>query len=586
MDPLPVASYPVEEPDLMEIDPVLFSNTHGALPNAHYASGAHNRNHNELPSVELIQQIVEQYGDFQSITEETLRGESDVAMDTQEKKDIEEDELDVYIKETIKEREVMLHHVHAAVNSANIASDLVSLVVSSIRPNAAQTTMSSLIQQHVKMGSLSYAVIPKPEEIDEDRAAEERLLEVQQARVTGRGWKLQMLKKCSEMLHESSIEMKRRIENDKVYWGDMTEIATSGEVITLTSNKEMCVKYGFGDSGSVYYDKGVGVLKRGEDGHIIFEKIANKERDVVWGGDNVCALKIFKREDNGMKLIGESNTLGFLQKQIPQVFNEQQEGEKSGSKYVLNEISKSRFSLFENELYWHLIKEATGLISLNVELVNTEEEENGTLEMTSGIRFHLPSAALGEIIIEISRTKLDEPKLIKQCDESLEENTRADELLLLLRLLLCRSHTRNLETRTTPPMAMSSQLKPVIDPREKYGFLIRPIIMYARHNVAISNVRKMLSQWPGTIEVDEFTSSPEKDNFFETISSNVSPETRAKLVINDELTVEVRIFSMYRTVDVTYEVEMTSKGDGIFKSNFSNKVEMDECISWVLKPYL
>lgn len=172
MEPLPVSEYPQHEPDLMQIDPVLFQNTHGALPNIHYSSGAQNRNHNELPSMELIQQIVAEYGNFQNITEEGLEEKSINSPEETKVGDENdnEDDLSIYIKESIKEREVMIQHVHAAVNSANIASDLVSLVVSKIRPNAAQTTMSSLIKQHVKTGSLSYSVIPKPEDIDEEKA--------------------------------------------------------------------------------------------------------------------------------------------------------------------------------------------------------------------------------------------------------------------------------------------------------------------------------------------------------------------------------------------------------------------------------
>lgn len=595
MEPLPVSEYPQHEPDLMQIDPVLFQNTHGALPNIHYSSGAQNRNHNELPSMELIQQIVAEYGNFQNITEEGLEEKSINSPEETKVGDENdnEDDLSIYIKESIKEREVMIQHVHAAVNSANIASDLVSLVVSKIRPNAAQTTMSSLIKQHVKTGSLSYSVIPKPEDIDEEKAIKDRRLEIQRAKLIGRGWKLQMLKQCSEMLHDSSVEMKQRIEIDKVYWGDMIDIAKSGEIITSTSNKEMCVKYGFGDSGSIYYDKGVGILKRGDNGHIIFDKIVNKERDVVWGGENVCVLKIYKMEDNEKKLIGESNTLEFLQRQIPQLFDE---GivETSGSKIVLNEISKSRFVLFENELYWHLIKEATGLISLNVELIDDEED---SLEMNSLIRFHLPSATSGELIIEISKMKINEPKSILSSNLNLSENSRANELILLLRLLLCESHKRNLEMRNSPPMAMSSQMKSVIDPREKYGFLIRPIIMYSRHNFAIAEVKIMLKQWGDRdIQIEKFigdnntednqSSENDNDNFFHTVSTNVSPETKVKLVFNKEVSVEIGITSLYRTVDVTYEVDIQYKLESIFNSKFSNKVEMDECINWVLKPYL
>lgn len=554
----------------MKIDPVLFTDTHGALPSSHYAPGAQKRAFNELPSVELIQQIVAEYGDFQNITEEGLeqkgKGEEEI---------VEEDELTVYIRDSVKERDAMLQHVHAAVNSANIASDLVSLVVSKIRPNAAQTTMSSLLKQHVKMGSLSYSVIPKPEEIDEDSAAEARREEVQNARLVGRGWKLQMLKKCSETLRQASEDTKHRIEVDRIYWKDMTEISCAGEVITLTSNKEMCVKYGFGDSGSVYYDKGVGLLKRGEDGHVVFDKIVNAERDVVWGGEHVCVLKLYKKDENGMHLVGESNTLEFLQKQLPQLY---EEGEKTGARTVLDEIAKSRFALFENELYWHLIKEATGLISLNVEMIAGKGQED-TLEMDSTIRFRLPTVTAGELVVEISKAKIGD---LMESPVEMAQNSRADELLLLLRLLLCDSHRRNLETRNSPPMAMSSQYKPAVHPRDKYGFLIRPIVMYARHNVAIAGVKSMLNQW-GEPTVTKFA---QDESFFHTISTNIAPESKGELNIRDDLSVAVGITSMYRTVDVTYHVEVTHAGQAIFTSTFSNKVEMEECISWVLKPYL
>lgn len=559
-------SYPDVEPKLTQIDPILFKGTHKDLPNEYYKNQANSKiNPNELPSVDLIHRMVAQYGNFNQITQESLLAKNEDIDDPMgdDEDSAEKDQLKTYIEETIHQREIMIGRIHQAVNSANIASDLISLIVSKVKPNASQSTMSNFLKQNVKLGSMSYSITNKSEEKSEEEQEGEQIHQM----MISRGWKLKALEKISKIILNSSEEMEQRIANDKIYWDDMIDIVQSGEVITMNNQRDIIVKYGYGDSGSVYYDKGIGLLKRGKDGHIIFEKINNTEKDNVWSSDSVCHLKIYR--SNG-ELCGESNSFGFVQKNVPS-----KSDELIGSKKVLNEINRSRFTLFENELYWHLIKEASSLISLNVQL---EDGENDMLEIQSKIKFHLPSVTLGDLTIEISKAKLDDiPKI-----EQMPENDRADQLMLLFRMLICQSHKRNLDLRRVPPMAMSSKIKPVMNEREKYGFLIRPLIIYSRHLIAIDDIKNMLQSYSSDVQIDSST-----DDTFQILSEEeYNPITKLSVEVGGKVKIEVAITSIYRTANFVYSLKVLYLSDerkDPLSLNFTDHKEMDDCIKWVLQ---
>ncbi|GMM28408.1 Srb4 protein [Martiniozyma asiatica (nom. inval.)] len=432
----------------------------------------------------------------------------------------------------------LVEKVHHAVNSAAMASDFVSLLVSGSKP-AAQNTMSPYLKQHVRPGSLSTSDIKLPD--NENKETEEKI----KVALMGRGWKLDALKNSAAKVKEACQGLKTKIETERNYWDDLLGLVNSGEIITKVGS-EIGVKYGYGDSGSLYFDKGVGVLKKGSDGHFVFEKIKNTEREAVWASERMVVVNLYIR---GV-LVGRSRT------EIP-------EGCKSDD--VIGEIKKSRFWLFENELWWNLVKESTGLIAYDVQLIPGDSLVESTIKIVTP-----------NVVIEFQTALVDTSNNAHQ----LPKDEDANDIAFLLRMLICAAHRRNQLHKQLPPVSMNKD-QDRSDPRDKYGYLIRPLLLHIKHKHSLSELKHILTQVSPDAEflshIHVNSPSMIKKDPMGKIYTSFAPQS--KISLKSEISITVKVISRYDTIAPIYFVQV--KGPRIQTAEFTDLPELEEWVTYV-----
>ena len=628
------AVYHPQDPEYLHFTRSLIECAHTDLPNPYYKHQAierKERNDYANSTENIIRALVNQYGPFNQITEEMLQGKIDGVVE--DEKDIRNSEVDKptteddlmgldsgeralqmesekVTEEEVDEREVkfyqtrdeMLRYVQQALGSSTMTLDFVSLLLSSVRPAAGSSSLSPQVKQSIKLGSLSCSTItidPNTEELQEKK-------EVMESMKVGRGWKLQSLKKASSLVTGVVSNLKKDLEDENTYWNEVVDVLEQKELITAavaptknaiaqskangkqtpssSSRKVLAVKYGYGDSGSDYFDNGMAVLEKGKDGHLSFQKLSQNEREKIWSGEKIVRVKIYKLKRNlagslsENELIGQSDAYGTLQKDIIQ-----------DDDSFIAKVRNSRFFIFENELFWHLMKEAASLISFQVKVIDT----------TISIEL------LGRLI-QIDAVDIHSEELATLTPE-LPENEKADEMIQLFRILLCANNYKNMEKLKVPPVALSKD----VSPRSKPGVIIRPLIMYSKHNYLIGKFKEILlnvllelgedevsakkiiaDQMSVKKYVNDPNSLPKFQNSkrcynndaFLRVYSKLAPVSLVILKYN-KIKLWIELASSYSTLHITMQVKVVrlDNKQTILESTYHSKRDVAACLSWVLK---
>lgn len=595
-------TYPIPDVKYLGLPKSLIKGLHSELPNPYYKQQTKEiEEHRDYshPTEHIIRTIVSQYGPFSEISEAKLSKiidenkketekqnygntgeEFDVEMKDQdsehenengssndgtEKSDIKDQDDELQSEaEFYEKRNEMLKNVRQALGASTVALDLVSLVLSSVRPAAGSSSMSKHLSENVKIGSLSCSkTVPKPTTKDE----------ILDSMKIGRGWKLQSLAESSTFVRESVDRLRNEAQKERRYWDDVLDVLKANELITnvtvpvrnngkmMQQKKVMAVKYGFRDSGSDYFDKGIALLEKSKvDGRLVFVKMEQNEREKIWGGDKIVSVKIFHK---GL-LVGQSDSYGTLKNAI-----EEDDG-------FVNKIKNSRFFIFENELFWHLVKEAAGLINLHVTV-----DDN------------IIKIGLRAFYIQIENLDA-KSKDLSETTPVLPLNDRADKIIKFFRILLCTNNSKNMRKQNIPPVAMGRDGN---FSKSRQGFLIRPLIMYTEHNLMIKEMENVIKQISPAIQVStkRYINDPNNytdndvcvnDDPFIRIYSKVSPISTIEFQSGD-LNVRMDLVSNYNTLHITMEVKIfkTSTKEQVLKSTFNYKKDLQDCLSWVLKQY-
>lgn len=632
--------YPIAKPEYLNFNASLMHGEHQDLPNAYYKEQlVKERERNDYSHLtdNVIRSMIMEYGPLDELTEDKLNGlisaekngegsmmevdgdnERDGGESTSPGGKEGEDGLgtsSVSIDEGspggeptpemqfYKTRDELLQCVQSALGSSTLSLDFVSLLLSSVRPAAGSSSMSPHLKQNIKIGSLSCDKITPNITDLEDHENRRRI----ESMNIGRGWKLESLKKSSSLLKSSVERLRKNLDEETTYWNEVLDVLDANELITavnapvllpktasgtaihnkqktiLRQKKVLAVKYGYADSGSDYFDNGIAVLKKGEEGHLEFEKLSQSERERTWGGEKIVSVKIFnnpKGTNEQPRLIGQSDSFGTLQKEII-----------SGDNIsFVSKVKNSRFFIFENELFWHLVKEAAGLITAQVRVAD------------SCIIMELFDCCIHIESLDIACEELKCPT------PELPQNKRADNIIKFFRILLCGINHKNVEKLNIPPIALT---KDVTVPKNRHSVLIRPILMYTRHNRMINKFKKMLFSLlldVGTVEseaqriieenlkIRKYINDPNELQKFKTskrcynndpflrVYSKMAPTSLLILKFRG-LKIWIELVSSYSTLHTTINVKVI-KLDGnetILESIFNSKRDVELCLSWILK---
>jgi len=304
----------------------------------------------------LISRIQQQRGHFKDLSEALL--ESEIAETPQN-----DDRMDLDLDDDAGERPVTpasedaaeaLQKTRAdigealgrALNDAMLALDFVSLVTSLNAPEAGLSTMSPALIAAVPPGCLGFDRISRKI----DKKAQEDDMKV------AKKWKVDGLNSAADALLGASRKLGAEVQKETVYWQGVLAIRSDGWLITRTPKERnvLAVRYGFAEAAKEYKDKGIGALRRNDDGTVRMD-------DVGTGSRGQAMLRVQVVKDG--EVVGVST---------------QRAGKNDGG--VKDTIRRARDLIYEEELFFEIMKEARSSAG---HMMRTSEE-SAMIELAGG----------------------------------------------------------------------------------------------------------------------------------------------------------------------------------------------------------
>ncbi|KAL8991884.1 MAG: hypothetical protein Q9169_007568 [Polycauliona sp. 2 TL-2023] len=389
---------------------------------------SHDKTPESLPY--LIARINEQRGGFRNITEASLQEEIAATVKSQDgQQSAEEDALpdgpDKAAKgeELAMAREDIIKRVGEAYNTSSQALDLVSLLLTTHAPKVAETTISSYVKQTVPFGSLGAEIMQATQEAEHEETSHD---------LVGLGWRMRSLTRSADSLLTSATRLEEEMARETTYWQQVLEVKKAGWPLSrLPGDRQiMGVRFGFAEAHAELRDRGLAALRRDPDGSV------DLDHGHRWQGEKRLRVRVTK---NG-RVLAEQRPLSV-----------------GDDKTLSQRLLRARDSLFDEELYHELSREARNLVNQEVR------------SMGGCISF--PYDGGSQIEVELIDVAMEQPIVPLS-----QDSTVPAAIAMSLRLLLSYAHRQNLERRSLPPA-------PITDTptaRPLYS-LLRPILEIIQH---------------------------------------------------------------------------------------------------------
>ncbi|KAM3066547.1 RNA polymerase II mediator complex subunit [Clarireedia jacksonii] len=404
-----------------------------------------------IPLPLLISRINAERGSFRNLSEDSLRqeiaeaeagGNKEVEEESSSDDEDEEEEKEEpdRMKELLTARDEILGQIEHAHNSAMIALDFVSLLLSKDAPIQAGASMSPALREAAGMGTLG------AEKTQASRVTEQQK---QENKKIARGWKASNLNKTVDSILASATRLEKEIDAETKYWEQVLAVSESGWAVCRMPQEKhtLGVRFGFAEAAPAFRNRSLAALRRNPDGSIYLDQgIISKEPQYL-------RVRI---ETNGITT-GET----ILPKAVP-------EGAP-----IQDLIFQARNTIFAAELWQELHREVRSLASYRVESHSTNDTITCPLSPTK------------YIILDLQPLPNDpfRPVLGKRPDSYL-----ATAVHLMLHLLLSLAHRQNHRKRTAPPPPISHTQRP----NQAYH-LLRSVITRLSHESSISSLHSLLS---------------------------------------------------------------------------------------------
>ncbi|SCU85602.1 LAFA_0D16644g1_1 [Lachancea sp. 'fantastica'] len=470
--------------------------------------------------------------------------------------------------------------LNLSLNESSLALEFVSLLLSSVRPSAANASMSPFLKNAVPAASLN------AEKIQYEKATDS---EITEKKLTTRGWKLRSLEESRVLLKDThkALEASLRIEHN--YWSKISDYTSKRDVIFKmkdqeTGEKSLGLKYGYEDSGSTYkQERGIAILRYNVLKDALEAIPAEKQQfESMNNGpfEKFMRVRIFTRiqEEDDYILSGETALDDLLVA-----------ANNAGAEYdIRRQISKLQFLIFEKELMYHLKKESETLISYGVTL---ENENKITVEFpTEKIEFEMMNLT-------------DEVILNHQQDAPKTNDRKAALILIMLRMLLVVMFKKQIRKK----LLMVAHSKAAA-PFESEVLLLRPIMGKFRHENYLSLLHKVIKAY--VLDVVENSKMTEVPTNYPQKSASALRETYDKHImkLDEEIGLFDKILQLPR---IDLKVELPNSGriefglessnycnattsvkyvDGseatIFDTRFSNFKELEDFLHFIVSEYV
>lgn len=334
----------------------------------------------------------------------------------------------------------LLTKFRQAFQDVHLALDFISLLLTKVSPVQANISLSDHVKQHVPSGVLGADKISAPYFSPSDTASNLN-------QITS-GWKLQGLNSAADALLQSASRLENEIKKEARYWDQILQV--SEEKLTISKlpreRHSLCVRYGFSESTQEFKDRGTAALRLEEDGNVLFDQ------GITASSPRAVRIRI---EENGQE-IGAS--------EIPLVLRD--------NTLTSSLIYQASNSLFEEELFYELVREARGLTSQGIRI------RDGAVVLS------IPPKL---VVIDLVDLPLKPSTSRSGCSE-LPLSSLAEAIIIALRILLAHAHTLNLQARSVPPPPLSERKIT----RPSYA-LLRPVLTYLNYFRARLSLKRFLS---------------------------------------------------------------------------------------------
>lgn len=291
---------------------------------------------------EFIARVNAERGGFRNVAETELRdevrakdqGRVNGDGSSPEGESDSEDEADGEKSKTIIEaREEFLKNIEVAHQSAMLSLDFVSLLLSKEMPNQANVTLSPALRDLVGFGVLGAS------KLQESNLTPARL---QDDHAVATGWRLIGTNKMVDSVLEAAERLEKEISLETKYWADVLAVSDNGWTVASLPYEphSLGVRYGFAEAAPEYRNSSIAPLRRNDDGSVRLERGTSNR-----GSKRVRAVV----ERNG-RVTGRSRLPGRVSDDAP----------------LQDRVLEARNTIFSEELWYEINKEARILLSLNV----------------------------------------------------------------------------------------------------------------------------------------------------------------------------------------------------------------------------
>lgn len=340
-----------------------------------------------------------------------------------------------------------------AQNEAMHALDFISLLLTKHNTRQAESSLSPYIKQNIPSGSVEASTLAAPQITSTN---------THDVSLVSRGWKLQSYHNSARKMLQSSKSLETEVAQEKTFWEEILEIKKRGWKITRLPRARhvLAVQLGFMESAPTFRERGLVALRRGADGRIVLDQGAASTRP--------CAVKVSVYKDD--VLLGSSKI-------------DRPTSLSQSSESIVDKIIRARNSLFEEELFYELQREARVLAHYGVRAA------------TSAIHFDMDDGTSYQIEhLDLLSEANNGPAEENDADTEMTNSTSDSQSLLAnaiatsLRLLLLHAHSQNLARRSAIP----APITPSKHKTEEYQ-LLRPILAHLQHSHICSNLHTLFS---------------------------------------------------------------------------------------------
>ncbi|KAJ5931136.1 Mediator complex subunit Med17 [Penicillium verhagenii] len=395
-----------------------------------------------------ISQINNQWGSFRDVNEEILRtqiAEEKECGDTQESEDGDQEKGDVDTTERLeqlyKKRADITQFAVQSHMEAMFALDFISLLLSKNAPRQAETSMSPYLKQIAPLGSLNAEVVnppPKSETATKDISS------------VSRGWRIQNFNSASGKLLKAASRLETEVASESRYWNEVLAVKDKGwKVCRLPRERQaLGVQYGFLEATAVFRDRGLASLRRSDDGSLILDK------GLIPSGARFVRVRV----KQGSHISSSTGPFASI---------------SNDAESIEHRILQARDSVFEEELFHELVREARSMASSGV--------------TTRQNLIQVPASEDLEIMLDL--VDADDESLNADEAPTATDKLLADGLAHSMRILLAFSHRQNLRRRTQVPPPLTSKKRPTPE-----YHLLRPALAYFQHLAQLRRLESFLHE--------------------------------------------------------------------------------------------